>query len=266
MISDESRILESVRRRRLQRRGADSSGVENGSASYISGASVTGDFFGVLGVEPILAARSRRADDVIGAENVLVITHGAVAAPIRRLARRDRAPGDRSSERPFTIVGVMPPDVDYPRGVEAWMTVAAHPVDADEPGLRGVDVDLIARLRPGATIEQASERAAGADWRDSRPTRRRTTAARLDARSCAPTRTSSSATCARPCSCCSAPSGSCCSSRARTWRICCSCAARRGGRSWRCARRSAPVAAGWRASCSPRAWCWRSPRGSSDWR
>ena len=58
-------------------------------------------------------------------------------------------------ERPFTIVGVMPPDVEYPRRVEAWMTVAAHTSILTNAAFR-VDVDLIARMRPGATIEQAT--------------------------------------------------------------------------------------------------------------
>ena len=128
--------------------------IENGASSYIAGAPVTGDFFGVLGVEPILGRALNRADDVAGTENVLVITHGLWQ---RRYGGSREVIGRRlmMNERPFTIVGVMPPDVEYPRGVEAWMTAAAVTSTLTDPTFR-VDVDLIARLRPGATIEQAA--------------------------------------------------------------------------------------------------------------
>ena len=156
VISGESRVLESVAGISYY----DPSpfvAVENESATYISGAAVAGDFFRVIGVPPILGRVLNRADDVVGAENVLVITHGLWQ---RRYGGSREVIGRRMtvSERPFTIVGVMPPDVECPRGVEAWMTVAASASTVSNPAFReGIlrDVDLIARLRPGATIEQA---------------------------------------------------------------------------------------------------------------
>jgi predicted permease len=156
VISRESRVLESVAGISYY----DPSpfvAVENESATYISGAAVAGDFFRVIGVPPILGRVLNRADDVVGAENVLVITHGLWQ---RRYGGSREVIGRRMtvSERPFTIVGVMPPDVECPRGVEAWMTVAASASTVSNPAFReGIlrDVDLIARLRPGATIEQA---------------------------------------------------------------------------------------------------------------
>ncbi len=124
VIGKESRVLESVA-------GVSYYGaihlvaVENGHASPISGAAVAGDFFRVVGVPPI-------SRDVIG-RRVIV------------------------SERPFAIVGVMPPNVECPHGVEAWMTLGAGASTMTNPGHDAVlrDVDLMARLRPGATIEQA---------------------------------------------------------------------------------------------------------------
>src|SRR5688500_8888757 len=55
VISNESRILESV------------AGV-----SYYGGGVVTGDFFRVIGIEPILGRALNRHDNVMGAENVIV--------------------------------------------------------------------------------------------------------------------------------------------------------------------------------------------------
>lgn len=152
----ESRLLEAVGGVSYYGTG---SGVvlENGSASHLSGASVTGGYFDVLGVEPVLGRTLRRADDVAGAENVLVITH---ALWQRRYGGSRDVIGRRLTigDRPFTIVGVMPPDVAYPRGVEAWMTLAAEASTQTNPEFReGIlrDIDLVARLRPGVTLEQA---------------------------------------------------------------------------------------------------------------
>src|SRR2546425_9814004 len=157
VISRESRVLESVAGVSYYDHPSPFSVVENGSAGYLSGAAVAGDFFRVLGVEPILGRALNRDDDVIGAERVLVITHGLWQ---RRYGGSRDVIGRRLivSEHPFAIVGVMPPQVECPHGVEAWMTVAASASTVSNPAFReGIlrDVDLIARLRPGVTIEQA---------------------------------------------------------------------------------------------------------------
>ena len=128
--------------------------VENGSASYVNTVSVTGDFFKVVGVEPLLGRTLNRTDDVSGAENVLVLSYGLWQ---RRYGGSRDVIGRRLlvGEHPFTIAGVIPPEFAYPRGAEAWMTVAAHTSLLPNPAFR-VDVDLIARLRPGVTLAQAA--------------------------------------------------------------------------------------------------------------
>jgi putative ABC transport system permease protein len=131
--------------------------VENGSASYISSATVTGTFFATLGVRPIRGRGLERADDVAGAEKVLVITHGLWQ---RRYGGARDVIGRRLmlGDQPFTIVGVMPPDFVYPRGVEAWMTVEALAPLLPNPTFRAAvrrENDLVARLRPGVTRAQA---------------------------------------------------------------------------------------------------------------
>jgi putative ABC transport system permease protein len=157
VIARESRILESVAGISYYDHPSPFAAVENESASSITAASVAGDFTRVLGVEPILGRALRRADDVVGAENVLVITH---ALWQRRYGGTRDVIGRRLTlnEQPFVIVGVMPPNVECPHDVEAWMTVAASASTQTNPAFReGLlrDVDLVARLRPGATIEQA---------------------------------------------------------------------------------------------------------------
>jgi predicted permease len=151
-IRRESRLLEQVAG--VSYTGALPVGViENGAAGSIRTAAASGDLFAVLGVDPVLGRSLQNRDDVAGAEHVLVISHGLWQ---RRYGGSPGAVGRRMiiGERPFTVVGVMPPDVEFPRGVEAWMTVAAaHAVKTNEAFQ--VAVDLVARLRPDVTAAQA---------------------------------------------------------------------------------------------------------------
>jgi putative ABC transport system permease protein len=134
--------------------------MEDGTASYVRGALVTGTYFEVLGIQPLLGRALTQADDVSGAENVLVISHGL-------WKRRYGAARDTIGRRmtlggaPFTIVGVMPSGLDYPSGVEVWRTIRSVPAGGVFGDAARYEIDLIARLRPGVTIDQsASELAA----------------------------------------------------------------------------------------------------------
>jgi len=132
--------------------------VEESSAAYITTARVSGDFFDVLGVRAVLGRTLNRSDDTAGSEAVLVITHGlwqrryggAVDVIGRRLTIDDRR---------FAIVGVMPPDVEFPRGVDAWMTVEARVALTRNPTFQQAarnELDVIARMQPDVTVAQAA--------------------------------------------------------------------------------------------------------------
>src|SRR4029434_6045004 len=132
--------------------------VDESSAAYINTARVSGDFFDVLGVPPFLGRALTRDDDTAGSEHVLVIAHGrwqrryggAVDVIGRRLTINDQR---------FTIVGVMPPDVEYPRGTDAWMTVEARATLTSNPTFQSAtrdELNLIARLQPAVTVAQAA--------------------------------------------------------------------------------------------------------------
>src|SRR5687768_620833 len=131
--------------------------VEPGATTFAEVARVTGGFFQVLGVAPEVGRALEAADDVAGSEPVLVITHALwqrLGGSREVLGRRVRIGG-----QPFTIVGVMPPDVEHPRGVEAWVTVAALQTIASNETFREAlreELEFVGRLRPGITIAQAS--------------------------------------------------------------------------------------------------------------
>ena len=128
--------------------------VENGAPSFVNAALVTGAFFDVLGVRPALGRTVTRDDDVDGAEHVLILSHGLWQ---RRYGGSREVLGRRVilSEQPFTIVGVMPPDFDYPRGVEVWRTARSVPATGPFGDAARQEVNLVARLPPGVTIAQA---------------------------------------------------------------------------------------------------------------
>jgi predicted permease len=131
---------------------------EGGTAAYLRTARVTGEFFDVLGVQPRLGRQLTPRDDVSGADNVLVLAHGLWQ---RRYGGSREVLGRRVviNAQSFRIVGVMPPDVDYPRQVDAWMTVAAMQATTTNPTWKAAmsaELDLLGRLRPGVTAAQAA--------------------------------------------------------------------------------------------------------------
>ena len=129
--------------------------VEDERAAYVHGALVTGAYFDVLGVHPLLGRALTPADDVAGADTVVVISHGLWK---RRYGGSPDAIGRRMTlgGTAFTVVGVMPPGLDYPNGVEVWRTVRSVPAGGVFADAAHYEIDLIARLRPGVTIDQAA--------------------------------------------------------------------------------------------------------------
>jgi putative ABC transport system permease protein len=108
----------------------------------------SGNFFSVLGVQPVLGA-GFPADTFYSRDRICVISH--------RLWR-DRFGGDPSivgrpivlSDNPYVVAGVMPPGFNYPNGTDVWQRLqwdfAQHS--------RGAHfVEAVFRLQPGATVE-----------------------------------------------------------------------------------------------------------------
>ena len=153
-VAEASRLLESAAG--VTRNGVARSVVtDSGHSTYASVALVTGGFFEVLGAHPILGRTFTVADDKAGAERVIVISHGLWQ---RRYGGTSNVVGRQVvlGEQPFTIVGVMPPDLDFPSGVEIWRTTSSVPTGGPFGDAARREVNLIGRLRPGVTPEQAS--------------------------------------------------------------------------------------------------------------
>jgi putative ABC transport system permease protein len=108
---------------------------------------VTPNLFDVLGSRPVLGRLIRPSDGEAGAPAVMVLTFQTW----RRLFNEDSHIIGRAFVVPYdhsrvTIVGVAPPGLEYPAGVDAW--VPAKPDFTAQ-------VDIVARLAPGATVDAA---------------------------------------------------------------------------------------------------------------
>ena len=90
-----------------------------GDPSRIWFAGVSADFFGVLGAQPLLGRSLRPEDDVPNAAPVAVLSHGAWT---RRFGADPAIVGSTMTldSGPVEIIGVMPADLDVPRGAEFW--------------------------------------------------------------------------------------------------------------------------------------------------
>src|SRR5262245_28814242 len=141
-------------------------------AEVVRGQVVSGGYYAGLGVQPVLGRAITDEDDRAGAAPAVVLSHqfwqerfGANPAVIGQQLKLNR--------QSFTIIGVTPPaftgtlQVDFHPAVT--IPIASEPLlrgkdsrmgKADEPGVWWLD--LMGRLKPGATYEQARESLNGA--------------------------------------------------------------------------------------------------------
>src|SRR5215472_11149213 len=115
---------------------------------------VIGNFFGVLGVQPVMG-RPFSSDESRGAHPVVLLTH----AYWRRQFRADPAIVGKAidlSGTPFTVIGVLPASFDYGAVFSPGAKVDMFtPLDLDKERDWGNIVTLIGRLKPGVTLPQA---------------------------------------------------------------------------------------------------------------
>ena len=113
---------------------------------------VSGDFFRVLGVNPMLGRSFTPEDDKPGAAPVAVISYSAWS----KLFGSDQNVVGRSvrmSGEAYTIIGVMPVDFKFGADTEAWVPLRKTEdwTDRSNPHL------VIGRLRSGISIETADQ-------------------------------------------------------------------------------------------------------------
>jgi putative ABC transport system permease protein len=125
-----------------------------GEALHLAGSSVSANFFALLGV-PVERGRAfEPGEDRPGRDRLVVLSHALW---------QQKFGGDPDAVgRPVVVdgvarevVGVMPRDFNFPSpNVQLWVPLRVDPADSVDAWGRGY-MPLVARLRPGATPQQA---------------------------------------------------------------------------------------------------------------
>jgi putative ABC transport system permease protein len=122
----------------------------------LRGANVSADLFPLLGVEPFIGRAFSPEEDRVGSNAVVVLSH---ALWQRRFGSDPRVVGQEImlNGRSTTVVGVMPPDFNFPiqsAQRDYWMPLA--PSVGERAEQRGSHyLNVIGRLKPGYTLAQA---------------------------------------------------------------------------------------------------------------
>ncbi len=118
---------------------------------------VSGSYFEVMGLRPVLGRLLNAADDGPEAAGVAVLTHRFWTTSLDsdpRVIGKTISLGTRSA----TVVGVLEPSVPYPAATEIIANVVTSPHHLDATMVTGRThrmTELFGRLKPGASLEDA---------------------------------------------------------------------------------------------------------------
>jgi len=147
----ESTVFESLAIGR--RESFNLSGLENRGPERLSGFVVTAAFFKVIGLQPQIGRVFSEDEDKPGGQRLAVISD----ALWQRAFHRDPAVLGRSinlHDQLYTVLGVMPPEMTSPSGVDVWLPLLRRVPDG---WLRSMHPNLFAwgRLKKGVSVAQA---------------------------------------------------------------------------------------------------------------
>ncbi len=133
-------------------RGINLALVGAGEPEEVRGAVVDADFFRVLGIGPILGRGFLPGEDqgqatvVVLGETLWRTRFGADPDIVGRAITL--------SGQPYTVIGVAPPTVAYPGSIQAWLPLGYGQGRSSMRDSHSYDV--VARLKPGTTVDQAT--------------------------------------------------------------------------------------------------------------
>jgi hypothetical protein len=128
---------------------------------------VTGNYFDVMGLKPVIGRLTQASDDGTGVPPVMVLTHeywnkrfGADPAIIGKQVKLDG--------RSVMVIGVVEPHPSFPQQMDAIMNMVISEHHTSAMMVQGRThrmTEMIARLAPGATIQQARNEVAAVTQR-----------------------------------------------------------------------------------------------------
>ena len=125
-----------------------------GDAAQLESSKVSGSFFSMLGARPALGRVLNEDDDRVDGPKVVVLSDRVW---------RERFNADPQiigqtialTQQGYTVVGVMPPAFEFPKGVDMWLPLTAT-MSARAVTSRGaIFLQAVGRLKPGVTLQQA---------------------------------------------------------------------------------------------------------------
>ena len=123
--------------------------ASDGGAEYVPGGNVSWTMFRTLGIVPVLGRDFREEEDRVGGPDVIILSdrlwHDRFAGRRDVIGREILVDGVKN-----TVIGVMPPDFEFPSAAQAWTTMQMDPLKN-----RGNHSwQVIGRLKPGVTTDQ----------------------------------------------------------------------------------------------------------------
>ena len=115
-------------------------------------ATVTKDFFNVLGVQPSFGRSITAEDARVGAAPVVIVSHRYWMQSLGSTSTLS-AFHLRIENRTYTIVGVMPAEFRFPEKADLWLPAE---LDAPNRSRTSHNFQAIGRLRDGVTVAQAA--------------------------------------------------------------------------------------------------------------
>ena len=113
---------------------------------------ISGDFFKVFEVSPAYGRLLNRGDDLPNGGKAIALSFGLWQ---RRFGGDPRIVGQTITvnAEAYTVASVMPASFNYPAGTEVWVPLALPP----DSNTFGNFLRLVGRMKPGVTIQQASD-------------------------------------------------------------------------------------------------------------
>jgi predicted permease len=129
----------------------------NEGAARLNVGLVTGNYFEVMGLAPVLGRLTRPSDDGPGVPPVAVLTHDFW---MKRFAGDSSIVGQqvRLDDKSVTVIGVLQPAPFFPNRIDALlnMVMSQHHLSASMvEGRTHRMTEVVARLAPGATVDNA---------------------------------------------------------------------------------------------------------------
>lgn len=126
----------------------------DGSAENVPGTRVTASVFSMLGVKPLAGGLFTAAQEQYGQHRVAVISEGLWK---RRYGADPSVIGRniQINQESYQVLGVIRPILEYRGASDIWTPASFQPADLAESKRGSKSIDVIGRLKPGVTLEQA---------------------------------------------------------------------------------------------------------------